>query len=213
MLRRIAAVGGALLSVTMVCLWLALWPGKVVWASEAEAEELVRATTEEVLATLRAERPRLEAEPRRVYDLVNEIIVPHFDFETMSRWVLGKHWRSATPQQRSRFVGEFRTLVVRTYSTSLLEYEDQEVRVVGARQSEGGDRVSVQMEVARASGEAIPIRYKMHKHADRWKVYDVLINGVSLVTNYRASFDSEIRERGIDGLLQRLAARNRPERG
>lgn len=171
-------------------------------------EALVRQTSERMLTVLKEQHAVIKAEPARLYSLVDDIVLPHFDFERMARWVLGKNWRQASPEQQQRFVVEFRNLLVRTYGTALLEYNDQEVRFLPLRMPEGAQEVMVRTEIQKPGAMPIPISYSMYRRADGWKVYDVVIDGISLVSNYRTDFSAQIRSGGIDALIARIAERN-----
>jgi len=192
--------------------WLLAAPAAGAVESDSEAQATVRETTEKVLAVLRAEGDSLKTDPTRLYELVEEVILPRFDFERMSRWVLGAHWRKASEQQRASFVKAFETLLVRTYSQALASYRNQTVLYEPTR-TRSEDEVTVRASIDQGGGPSIPISYEMHKSADGWKVYDVAIEGVSLVINYRSSFGQEITRNGIDGLIQRLDERNRTSSG
>ncbi len=171
--------------------------------------DIVVQTSDQMLAKLKSERNIVKENPRRTYDLVSEIVLPHFDFETMARWVLGRNWRNASPDQRQRFIDEFRTLLVRTYAVSLADYRDQKVVVEPVQAPPEASDVVVRTTVEQpGGGQPITVDYSMHRKDADWKVYDVVVNGVSLVTNYRSSFASEIRNVGMDGLIQKLADRN-----
>lgn len=180
---------------------------RIALAAESP-QQLVRETSEHMLATLNAERDSIQKNPDRLYQLVREIVLPHFDFKQMSRLVLGKNWRRATPEQRERFVKEFQTLLIRTYGTALNEYRDQKIEYLPMRQKPDAQDVTVRTEVLRPGAPPIPIDYSMQLENGRWKVYDVVIQGVSLVTNYRTSFSSEISQGGFDRLLKKLIERN-----
>ncbi|MBI5462644.1 MAG: ABC transporter substrate-binding protein [Gammaproteobacteria bacterium] len=180
----------------------------VAVADTLDPETLVRQTSDQMLAVLKEQHDVIKAEPDRLYDLVDDIVLPHFDFVRMARWVLGKHWRKASPEQQQRFVDEFRTLLVRTYGTALLEYTNQTVRFLPLRMAEGSKDVTVRTEVVKPGGASIPISYSMFHREDGWKVYDVSIDGISLVSNYRADFSAQINSTGMDGLIQRLVERN-----
>ena len=180
----------------------------VLASTAQEAEDLVRVTTEQMLTVLRAERELLQAKPERIYYLVNGIVLPHFDFVRMSRWVLGKHWRSATLSQRTRFVREFRTLLVRTYATALLAYSDERVEILPVREGREATSATVRTEIRPPGGFPIPINYSMYLKDGLWKVHDVTIDGISLVTNYRSAFGAQIGRMGMDGLIERLEAHN-----
>lgn len=188
---------------------LFLGPGGVLAAPAVdEAQVLVEDTSTRVLERLRADRDRLRASPDLIYPLVEDLVLPHFDFTRMAQWVLGKHWRAATEEQRTRFTGEFRTLLVRTYAKALLEYTDQRIRYLAPRASEDGRSTLVRTEVEQPGGYVIAINYSLHPRDGAWKVYDIVVDGVSLVTNYRSSFNEEVAKGGMEQLLQHLAELN-----
>jgi len=173
-------------------------------------QELVQQTSDKMLKAIKAERAEIDKDNSRLYALVEEIILPHFDFQRMSMLVLGKYWRQASDDQRRRFTEEFRFLLVRTYATAMLEYTDQKISFLPFRAAAGDENVTVQTEVDQAGGFPIPIDYKMSKdNTGQWKVYEVAIDGVGLVINYRSSFSTEIRGKaGLDGLISKLKQRN-----
>lgn len=174
-----------------------------------EAQQLVIDTSTKVLERLKDDREKLQANSELIYPLVEDLVLPHFDFERMSVWVLGKNWRKADKQQQQQFVDEFRTLLVRTYAKALLEYTDQSINYLPFHAEENAKRVTVRTEIAQPGGVNIPINYSMFLNQEgKWKVYDISVDGVSLVTNYRTSFASEIRQGGIDKLLARLVEMN-----
>lgn len=181
-------------------------------AAEHPARQLVMDTTEKVLERLRSERDRLKADNGRIYPLVEELILPHFDFQRMSIWVLGKNWRRASPEQQKTFTREFQTLLVRTYATALLEYTDQKIEYLPFHAAPDDKRVTVRTQIVQAGGHNIPLNYSMFLNQEgQWKVYDISVDGVSLVTNFRSSFATEINKGGIAKLLESLAAMNRKE--
>lgn len=172
------------------------------------AVELVRETTDKVIKKINADRQAFEQDQQKIFQLVDEVILPHFDFERMSKWVLGRYWRQATPEQRKRFEQEFKRLLVRTYATALTQYSDQEIEYLPVRERAEGDEVMVRTEIRQGGGYPIPISYNMYKSDSGWQVYDVTIEGVSLVSNYRSSFAGQIRAHGLDKLIAMLAERN-----
>jgi phospholipid transport system substrate-binding protein len=183
-------------------------------ADPEAARQLVEDTTYRLLKVLENERERLKREPGRIYYLVNGILLPHFDFRQIARWVLGKYWRTATGGQRERFTEEFRTLMVRTYATALLEYTDQKVRVLPIPPGGDTDRVTVRTEVRQpGGGPPLDISYVMYARDGIWKVYDVVIDGISLVSNYRTAFSTQIEREGLEKLITRLAERTREVAG
>jgi phospholipid transport system substrate-binding protein len=192
-----------------VVLGLATLTAMAAPAAPASPRDMVIDTSQKMLAALKKDKDLLKQNPQRIYDLVSEIVLPHFDFTTMSKWVLGKNWRTLTPDQQQRFTNEFRTLLVRTYAVSLSEYQDQKLNYLPLQAAPGADDVTVRTEVLRGGGPAIPINYSMHLTDNGWKVYDVVIDGVSLVINYRTSFATQIRDGGVDKLIEQLVARNK----
>ena len=188
--------------------FLFAWSMVAAGAVARDAQELVRTTADKVIARVKQDKAALRAEPLKLHALVDELIIPHFDFVRMSQWVLGKHWRAANQNQQTQFVEQFKKLLVRTYATTLLEYSDKEIRYLPLREEADGKTVTVKTEVAQSSGTIVPINYRMHVKDNGWKVYDVSVDGVSLVSTYRSSFNSEIRKCGIEGLIKDLAAKN-----
>ena len=173
------------------------------------AEDVVRATTDQTVARLRAQKPDLQAHPEKIYDLIHELVIPHFDFPSMSKWVLGSNWRNATDAQRESFIAQFRTLLVRTYAKALLEYSDTDIRFLNSENNPNSNVVIVKTEVDQpGGGSAVPIHYRMHISDGGWKVVDVSVDGVSLVSTYRGSFASEISKGGLDNLIAKLVDRN-----
>lgn len=163
---------------------------------------LLERTSTEVINILREDKERLQKEPDRVYQIIDDYILPHLDQVTMAKLALGKNWRKASKQQKIDFVEAFKDLLVRTYSKSLLEFKDQEIRYFPANLPPGANKASVKAEVIQPGGPSIPIAYRMRIKNNEWKVYDIKIDGISLVTSYRGTFTQEVRKSGIDGLLQ-----------
>jgi len=193
--------------VLVLLLLTMLFSGSVMSSPSVAPGALVEATANEMLATIKAERENLEKDPQRIYQLVDKIVLPHFDFPRMAKRVLGKYWRKATPTQRKDFTQVFRELLVRTYANSLTEYADQEIVYLPVRQKSGAKKVSVRSEVELASGTPIEVAYSLSVNGERWMVYDIKVDGVSLVTNFRSSFSREIDQSGIDSLVEKLAAK------
>jgi len=173
-----------------------------------DPSELIKKTSEQVRARVAVERDTLRTDRDRLHQLVDDLILPHFDFDQMSQRVLGKHWQDANSTQRERFIDEFRKLLIRTYALALLDYVDREVRYFPVRAEPGAQMVTVKTEIDRPGGAAMPISYRLHITDDAWKVSDITVDGVSLVNTYQASFRSEVRKGGIDGLINSLAAKN-----
>ncbi len=166
------------------------------------------ATADKVIARIQAEREALNAHPEQLYDLVNELIIPHFDFVKISKYVLGRYWRTASTEQKRVFVEQFRTLMVRTYATTLLEYSGQTIKYLPMQNDPGSNSAIVRTEVDQAGADPIPIDYRMYSTDGDWKVFDVTVSGISLVSTYRSSFASDINKDGLDALISTLTQRN-----
>jgi phospholipid transport system substrate-binding protein len=171
--------------------------------------ELVKDTTSRLLAALKEQKSDIDRDEGRLYTLISDIALPHFDFDRMSMWTLGPYWRSATQEQRARFVAEFRQLLVRTYGHTLMDYRESKIRYLPLLAPPDAQRVTVRCEVEQAGGNPVQLAYAMYLTATGWKVYDVMVEGVSLVTNYRSSFAAIIHQQGLDGLIRQLADKNR----
>jgi phospholipid transport system substrate-binding protein len=178
-------------------------------AAEAAPQVLIQDATAEMLQSLKDNKTQLEEDPSVIYGLVQEILMPNFDFAKMSKLALGKNWRKASADQRERFTEEFRLLLVRTYSTAMLEYTDEKINFLPFRGDVAKKKVKVEMEILQTGGPSIPMSLSMYLNKEEaWKVYDVKIDGISLVTNYRSTFATEIRNDGMDKLIERLSTRN-----
>ncbi|MCP5451190.1 MAG: ABC transporter substrate-binding protein [Gammaproteobacteria bacterium] len=197
-MKRVIALG---------LLLLALGSGAIE-AAVKPPQEVIQDTSTRMIDALRQNRAKLDRDPGQIYGLVDQIVLPNFDFELMSRWVLGRAWQQATPNQRRRFTEEFRTLLVRTYAKALLEYSGEDFRLLPQPTVGDGSEVTVKTEVRLKAGRPIQINYSMHLNNDGWKVYDVKVDGVSLVTNYRSTFASQIRANGMDSVIADLQQRN-----
>jgi phospholipid transport system substrate-binding protein len=171
--------------------------------------ELVKETTSRLQTALNEQKSDIDRDESRLYALIADIALPHFDFDRMSMWTLGPYWRSATPEQREQFVAQFRQLLVRTYGHTLMEYRDTKIRFLPLLAAPDAQQVTVRCEAEQAGGNPIQLAYAMYHAADGWKVYDVQVEGVSLVTNYRSSFAAIIQRQGMDGLIRQLAEKNR----
>lgn len=181
----------------------------LVAAAQETPDALVKRTTDEVLAIIKADKDLQGGNSRKVAELAEQKVLPHFDFERMTRLAVGRNWAQASDAQKQALTKEFRTLLVRTYSTSLTAYRDQTIDVKPTKMSPQDKETTVRTAVIQKGGPQIPIDYAMEKTDGGWKVYDVIIDGVSLVTTYRGSFNDNIQKGGIDGLVKTLADRNR----
>jgi len=190
----------------VLCLWVVVSSAN----GATDPQELVRSTAEYVLSEVRAHKAELERDNSGIYRLVEERVIPHFDFRRMTRSALGRYWRQATEEQRNRLTQEFQELLVRTYAIMLLSYSDEKVEYLPFRGRPGDKRVVVRTKVYTSDGAPpVPIDYRLYFKGGQWKVYDVVVDGVSLVSNYRGTFASEVRKGGIEGLIVSLEKHNR----
>ena len=171
--------------------------------------EMLKRTSDEVMDVLNKQRSLLEAEPDRLFDIIEKYIIPNLDDVTMAKLALGKNWRIASNDQKIDFVDQFRELLVLTYGKSLREFDDQKINFFPVTVDEKTTKVTVKSEVIQSGGPVIPVSYKMRVKDNTWKVYDISIDGVSLVTSYRGTFAQEIRKGGMEGLLLMLHDRNK----
>jgi len=178
-------------------------------AEEIAPDALVKKVTDEVLAVVRADKDLQNGNTKKAIDLVETKVLPHFNFNHMTGLALGREWSKVSPEQKTRLTAEFRTLLVRTYSNALTAYKDQTVDYKPFKMQAGDTDVLVRTQVHQTNGKHIPLDYALEKLPEGWKVYDVVVAGVSLVTNYRESFTQEIRANGVDGLIASLASKNK----
>ena len=184
----------------------------VVHAQEAP-DVLVKQVTEEVLEIVRKDKEIQNGSARKAIDLVDAKVIPHFNFKHMTALAVGKDWRKASPQQQEQLAAEFKTLLVRTYSNALTSYKNQKVVYKPFRMNAGDVDVLVRTEVQQPGNKPVQLDYSLEKLDAGWKVYDVSVAGISLVTNYREQFGQEVRNGGIDGLIKAIAAKNKSLEG
>lgn len=178
-------------------------------AAAGGPDDLVKKTTDEVLEIVKKDKDIQAGDQKKVFALAEEKILPNFDFDRVCRLVLGKNWASATKEQQAAFQGEFRSLLLRTYATALSKYRNQTIEFKPLRMQPNDTEVTVKTLIIQPGGQPIGIDYTLEKMPDGWKVYDIVIEGVSLVTNYRGQFSNEVRQSGMDGLIQKLAEKNK----
>jgi phospholipid transport system substrate-binding protein len=172
-------------------------------------EALVKRVSQDVIATIKSD-PQVQAGNQvRIREVMESKLAPNFDFARMTALAMGRNWRAATPEQQQRLTDEFRTLLVRTYSSALTKYRDEEIEYKPLRGNPGDTDVTVRTAVLKPGGAPIQIDYSMGKTAAGWKAYDVIVGGVSLVTNYRDEFNEQIKAGGVDGLIKALAEKNK----
>jgi len=180
--------------------------------SRAYAQEgpdaLVKRVSEEVLQIVKTD-PKVQAGDReRIREVIDTKLAPHFDFERMTALAVGRSWRTATPEQQQQLIEQFKTLLSRTYSNAFVQYRDQQINYKPLRLDPSATEATVRTEIVRPGGAPVQIDYSMAKKGNDWKAYDVIVGGVSLVTNYRDEFNQQVQSGGVDGLIKSLAAKN-----
>lgn len=173
-------------------------------ASAQTAHQLVEQLVNDVAAEIDSRRDELTADKTRLYALVDQQLLPHFDVNYAGRLVLGKSWRSATPAQRERFVDAFYNFLLRSYATAILKFKKEDLRILPPRGEPRDGRTQVMTEMRMPEGTVVPVNYSMRLTPDGWKAYDVRIEGISYVQNYRNQFNAEVAARGLDALIARL---------
>lgn len=171
---------------------------------------LIRETADEVIAAVKQDKDLRSGDQKKLLDLVEAKILPHFDFERMTRLAVGRPWKTATEDQRKALTTEFRTLLVRTYTAAFSRYENQKVVVKPPRKSDSReDEATVNTQIVKPGSQAIEVDYVMEKKDDGWKVFDLFIEGASVIDSYRGTFTEQVQQNGIDGLVKYLADKNR----
>jgi phospholipid transport system substrate-binding protein len=177
--------------------------------AEIAPDALARSVTDEVLAIVRADKELRAGNPQKVVQLVEAKVLPHFDFTRMTQLAVGRNWRQASPAQQKALTEEFKTLLVRTYATAFSQYRNQTVDYRPVRMAPGDTDVLVKSVISQPAGQPLTVDYRMERAGDTWKVYDVKIEGISLVENYRNTFSGEVQRGGIDGLIRALVDKNK----
>lgn len=184
------------------------------WTKDTAPDLLVKNTVDEVMAIIKQDNGIKKGEKDRILDLVENKILPHFNFERMTKLAMGKNWSKVEPQQQKELVYEFQTLLVRTYSNALTNYRDEVIEVNPVSPQSDPKNTTVKTVVIQGRGkEPVPIDYSMEKTDSGWKVFDVTVAGVSLVINYRGTFDSQIKKGGVNGLIESLVKKNKSLEG
>jgi phospholipid transport system substrate-binding protein len=180
------------------------------FAQETSPEQLVQKITNEVLESIKSDKQLAAGDKQKAVKLAEEKVLPYIDFEEATRLAVGRAWAKATPEQKKKLVSEFRNMLVRTYSNAIGEYQGQTLKVLPSRGKQDPQDTTVRTQFVRAGAPPLPIDFQMRKADSTWKVYDIAVEGVSLVLTYRSEFDAVVKQDGIDGLLKRLAQKNTP---
>ena len=178
-------------------------------AQDVQAPDvLVKNVTLEVIELIAKDKEIKSGNREKLIQLVEVKVLPHFNFASMTALAMGQGWNKASPEQKKRLIEEFKTLLVRTYASALSAYSEQKFDFRPLRAKPTDTDVTVQVRVLLAGSQPVPIDYSMEKNAANWKVYDVMVGGVSLVVNYRTEFNNSVRSAGIDGLIKELQTKN-----
>ncbi len=196
-------------SLTWLLSAVALAVSSLAMAETVAPDVLVKTTATEVLDIVKKDKDIQNGDMKKIVALTEEKILPHFNFDRMSQLVLGRNWSKASKEQQEKFVSEFRNLLVRTYSSALAKYRNQTMDYKPLRAQPGDTRVVVKTLILQSGAQPIKIDYSMEKKTDEWKVVDVTIEDVSIVTSYRSQFDETIKRDGMDTLIQKLVDKNR----
>ncbi|MDB9751666.1 ABC transporter substrate-binding protein [Gammaproteobacteria bacterium] len=180
----------------------------VAQAAVETPDTIIKQTADAVIERIKSQRSVLDADPSKIYAVVDELVIPHYDFISMSKWVLGKNWTSASEAQRSNFITQFQTLLVRTYARALLEYSGQKIKYFPVEINQKSKLALVKTEMTSDGAQPFPVAYRMHQKNETWKVIDVSVDGVSLVSTYRGSFSTQIKKHGFDSLINELTIKN-----
>ncbi len=183
---------------------LMLLPAATSALAEQAPNEIVEATAQEILKAMNGKREHYRENRGELYSLVDRLLVPRFDRVYAARLVLGKHWRSATKTQRQRFIDGFYKSLMRQYAEGLLDFTADTMTVLPSRGDDDDSKATVRTVVKLDDGTDVPVHYRMRRTDDGWKVWDVVVEGISYVKNYRTDFDSEINAKGLDAVLARL---------
>lgn len=183
---------------------LTLLAGTLGAAEELGPSELIDQCAQKMLKSLDANRAEYRKDPTKIQALVDEVLLPHFDTEYSARMVLGKHWRTATAEQRKQFIDAFYRSLLENYSAALADFTADRMQVLPFRGEAAADRATVRSEVKRSDGTRVPVNYSMRKTERGWKAWDVTIEGISYVKNFRNQFGVEIDQKGLDAVIKRL---------
>jgi len=187
-----------------------LFTGGVLAQHDIAPDQLVQKITNEVLAALKSDKELAAGDKQKALKLAEEKVLPYIDFEQATRLAVGRAWKQASPEQQKKLVGEFRNMLVRTYSNAIGTYQGQTLKVLPSRGKQDPEDTTVRTQFVRPGGQPLPIDFAMRKTQQGWKVYDITVEGVSLVLTYRSEFDSVVKQEGIDGLIKRLTQKNVP---
>lgn len=179
-----------------------------VGADERTPEQIVEETSAELLTVINEQSDRIKNEDGYVNQVIDDLILPVIDLQSMGKLILGKHWKTASEEQRSQFISEFKSMLIRTYAKSVADYGHAKVKVFPAQGEQKGKRHRVKSHLDLGSGTPLQVDYVFRRKDGDWKVFDLVVDGLSLIKNFRTSFSQEISETSLDALIERLANTN-----
>ncbi len=209
-------------SLTAWRVWVLMVAGLGLWAGGAGAApkvdtsgptQLIETSANAMIAEIEARRAEFRADPNKLHKLVEDVLLPNFDVDRAARLVLGRHWRDATAAQRQRFIDAFYGSLMSNYGDALVEFTGDRIRVLPSKVEAEATSATVRTEVRRSNGEKVPVNYSLRRDERGWKVWDVVIEGISYVKSFREDFGSEIDQKGLDAVIERLEAQNAKAKG
>jgi len=181
------------------------------WTQDLGPEQLVQGITEEVFTAITADKELAAGDREKVLKLAEQKVLPHVDFEEATRLALSRAWSQASAEQKKKLVTEFRAMLLRTYTSAMWAYTGMQAKLLPSRNKAYGNEATVRYQFsARSGGRPVQVHYEMRKTGEGWKIYDISVEGMSLVLTYRTEFDGIIKQEGIEGLIRRLAQKNAP---
>ena len=213
MTARIIQVG--LLSALLALLSLVAHAALAETNAGEDPQRLVAETIDQLVDRLKANSERIHQDSSIAYQISDELVAPHIDFPRVTRLVIGKYWQSASEQQRQALIAEVQSLLIRSYVTAMTSYADQivakkdRINYLPSRYKTGDKKASVRANITLDSGQAVEVQYQLYNGSGKWRIYDIVIEGVSLAITYRTSFGEQIKRNGLDSLITQLAERNR----
>ena len=179
-------------------------------AQEQKPDELVKQITDEVMQAIQSDKQLAAGDKQKALKLAEDKILPHVDFQEATRLAVGRSWRQASGEQKKELTDQFRRMLLRTYSNAISAYQGQQMKVLPLHMKAGETDVTVRNQYLKPGQKPVQVDYQMHKVGDSWKIYDIIVEGVSLVLTYRSEFDQVVKDSGVDGLIKRISQKNEP---
>ena len=179
-------------------------------AQEQKPDELVKQITDEVMQAIQSDKQLAAGDKQKALKLAEDKILPHVDFQEATRLAVGRSWRQASGEQKKELTDQIRRMLLRTYSNAISAYQGQQMKVLPLHMKAGETDVTVRNQYLKPGQKPVQVDYQMHKVGDSWKIYDIIVEGVSLVLTYRSEFDQVVKDSGVDGLIKRISQKNEP---